>query len=125
MVHLKDFQADAKWIQSRLRKHVPLREIAKTLDFLIEHGFITKETGDEYSTGDKPIRCHDKIFHLTLNQYHTEILALANDAIYKTEATKRQQTQRKISRFEARKEDSAQVYQISLGAFELTKDRRK
>lgn len=92
LVSVVGFQWDAKWIQSHLNRHVSLIEIKKSMEFLVQHGFVILSKEGTASVPAKSLDCLGGIFQIALSDYHKEMLVLAAESIDQTEKEKRSLT---------------------------------
>jgi uncharacterized protein (TIGR02147 family) len=88
----KDFQLDAKWIQKRLNKHVPVAQIEKALEFLIDNDFLIKTADGKVIYPSKKLECSGGVFQIALAQFHREMLELASESIDRVQKTERNLT---------------------------------
>lgn len=73
--------SDYKTVQQKLKYHVPIKEIEKSVKFLIEHGFLN--TNNEKPVyNQKTIKCYSGIFQLTMGEYHKKMFELAAESLY-------------------------------------------
>jgi uncharacterized protein (TIGR02147 family) len=86
---LPDFRADAKWIQTRLKIKVPLNQIKRGIEFLVQHGFVQLNTDGSANLPDKRIHCKTGVLRPALTQFHREMLTLACDSIENTPSEER------------------------------------
>lgn len=85
MVELKDFKEDPEMIAQRLHYGVRPEDVKKSLEFLLQHGFLTrnllgrlKKKDKTLSTGDIP---HNEELELIARQYHLQSIQLAQRAV--------------------------------------------
>ncbi|MDZ4661150.1 MAG: TIGR02147 family protein [Pseudomonadota bacterium] len=137
----ENFKADAKWIQSRLVHHVPLVDIERALEFLIEFKFLHKGQKGQYVLAQKNMNCLGGVFQIALADYHREMLSLAEQSIDKTDKEKRnlqgytfpvaleniskvnkiiEEALAKIADLEGAQKKSEEVYHVSFSLFPLT-----
>ena len=142
MSSLPDFQANPEWIQSRLKTKVPLEEIKKAMDFLIQNHYLELSPSGDVSKQNKELQCISGIFKVALSQFHREMLTLAIDSIEKTPHELREimghtfsisQNQfnevrdilldalKKITSLKTDKTGANSIYHIGFAAFPLTK----
>jgi uncharacterized protein (TIGR02147 family) len=86
---LPDFELDAKWIQERLIESVPLGDIEKAIEFLIENGFLTVGPDGKAFPPDKRIECLDQVFRAAMVKYHEQVFGLAIKHVPKLEADRK------------------------------------
>lgn len=143
LVSVQGFRWDAKWIQSKLKRHVPTIEIEKAMDFLGEHGFVTVNKDGEASVPNKSLNCEGGIFQLALADYRREMLMLASESIDKTEKDLRSLTgytfavdkenvdavkkilaeaQSKIVELEQKQKKANAVYHVEMSFFPLSEE---
>lgn len=141
----ENFKVDAKWIQSRLVHHVPLADIEKSLEFLIEFEFLKKDQKGHYTLANKSMNCLGGVFQIALADYHRVMLDLAEQSIDKTEKAKRnlqgytfpissenisvvnkilEEALAKIAEIESAQKKSQEVYHVGFSLFPLTKGAR-
>ncbi|MGE0616220.1 MAG: TIGR02147 family protein [Bacteriovoracia bacterium] len=92
MTGLPEFRADAKWIQSHLKKHVPLGEIEEALKFLHEQGYIKLLPDGRAEHPDKSLNCVGGVFRIAMREYHEQMLGLAVDSLENMTAEERDMT---------------------------------
>jgi uncharacterized protein (TIGR02147 family) len=88
------FQAEPKWIQKALRYKVGLPEIKAALDFLIDHGFLTRMPDGKVVSSGKLVQCKTGVLKPALIKFHDEMLQLAI-----TSLTEVPNTERNVSAF--------------------------
>ena len=81
MATLPNFKAEPSWIQKNLKSKVPLSEIQKSLNFLFERNFLTKDKNGKIQQKEKLLDCWGGVHKLALSQYHTQVLNVAADSI--------------------------------------------
>lgn len=89
MAFQPDFKLDPKWIQGRLLKKLPLKEIKDAIDFLLKNEFILSDDKGRVTVPEKQISCFGGIFRLSLTQFHKQVFALAADSIESVPRTER------------------------------------
>ncbi len=140
LAQLQDFQADTKWIKSKLAHKVSSTKIKEALDFLIKHEFIAESSSGKYFLPDKEVYCEQGAFKLSLGQFHREMLSLTADSINTVDADKRQilgftlaipnsqvdeikaildRAQKEIANLESREGKATDVYHVTLAAVPL------
>ena len=80
MASLFDFQPDPKWIQKKLRKKVSLKEVEDAMNFLLENGYLKRETDGSVKPVEKEILCLGGVYQLALTQFHREMLQVATES---------------------------------------------
>jgi uncharacterized protein (TIGR02147 family) len=81
MSALPSFRLDARWIKRSLPVPVPLSEIQKAIDFLLEHRYIELGKDGMATPPQKTLDCMDGVYKVALGHFHREILDLASRAI--------------------------------------------
>jgi uncharacterized protein (TIGR02147 family) len=81
MSGLPDFVLDAKWIKSRLSSSIPLPDIQRAIDFLLEHGYIERRPDGAVAPPEKTVDCMDGVYKVALGQFHREVLDLASKSV--------------------------------------------
>jgi len=142
MATLSEFRLDPKWIQDRLKGRIPLDDIKKAVQFLVENGYIEEREDGKVHLPEKDINCVGGVYRIAIGKFHREMLGLAADSISDTPSSQRNITGhtlaiaskdfekvRKIldkalqdvAALEAESTDKNSVYNITLAAFPLTK----
>ncbi|MCB0405859.1 MAG: TIGR02147 family protein [Bdellovibrionales bacterium] len=142
MATLPGFQADATWIQSRLRYRVALKEVQSAVEFLLAHGFLEKQASGAVRAVERDVDCFGGIFRLALGNFHRQMLGLAAESLESASRSERSvegytlPIQKKdfpkvaailksafeqISKLESAKDASNEIYHIALSAFPITK----
>lgn len=142
LVSVSGSQWNAKWIQTKLKRHVSTTEIQKAMDFLTEHGFVSVNKS-KASVPNKNLNCEGGIFQLALADYHREMLMLASESIDKTEKDLRSLTgytfavdkenveavkkilaeaQSKIVELEQKQKKANAVYHVEMSFFPLSEE---
>jgi uncharacterized protein (TIGR02147 family) len=146
MALFPDFKADARWIQKRLRRYLPLKKITAALRFLTTYDFIrVNEDGTAYAT-DRAITCDGGVFSLAMAQYHCHALEIAYQAIDQVPHEQRsitgstlaipetqfealtkilEETRKKINALEGTASEGTRVIQVTLAAIPLSKDAKE
>jgi uncharacterized protein (TIGR02147 family) len=83
------FHTDVKWIQSKLKVHVPLPQIRESLEFLGGNGFLKIHADGSATVQETNLECVGSIFKSALTQYHRQMFALAAQSIDNTPAQER------------------------------------
>ena len=78
---LPGFLADAEWVQSRLRKKVPLVEIRKALEFLEKTGFFSRLPDGSVKAHVKFVQCSGGVYRMSLRAFHRQMLEQSIEAI--------------------------------------------
>ena len=89
MTSMNEFKDSVDWIQDNLRFYASASDIKKSLGFLRESGFITKNENGKYDRPDKDIKCVDEIYTSALTQFHRQFLNLASESITSTSSDER------------------------------------
>jgi uncharacterized protein (TIGR02147 family) len=89
MATLPDFIADPNWIQKRLIKNIPLKDIKEALDFLISHHFIEVDQNLKCTNKFKRIDATQEVYKLALSGFHKELLSQAAESIYEVPSQNR------------------------------------
>jgi len=81
MVNLGDFSEDPKWIRKQLRGKVAASEIQRSLAFLLERGFLKRDSKGRLRVVDKKLECVGSVYQLALGQFHRDMMKLASEAL--------------------------------------------
>ncbi len=84
LANLPDFEFDAKWIRKQLNSRITLTEAKQALGFLVDNGYIIKNSEGKPQPNEKNIVCSGGVFKLTMSEYHQQVLNLAIKSIYDT-----------------------------------------
>lgn len=142
LVNTKNFNSDPEWIQSQLIEKTPLSEIKAALTFLEKHQFILKNKDGSYYLPEKPLKCDEGIYKISLAEFHRQILKLAEKSIERFSREERtimghtialNQKQHaalkqhintfieNIAKLSDNNKEADQIYHVELAAFPLTK----
>jgi uncharacterized protein (TIGR02147 family) len=77
----RDFVDVPKWIRPRLSFPASSAKIRSSLSFLKKSGFIEKNGAGKWRPSEKEIVCQDAAFRVALSAFHTEMLALSQEAV--------------------------------------------
>ncbi|MGE4107457.1 MAG: TIGR02147 family protein [Bacteriovoracia bacterium] len=80
MSGMSHFQLDPEWIQKRLVYPVPLIEIKKAVQFLVDHGYIEKT-----QPSSKLIECDAEVYRVAMAEYHKSMLDLVAESIQRVD----------------------------------------
>lgn len=75
------FQADAKWIQTRLQFQVPLMEIKEALEFLISNDYIKILHDGSAKASSESLNCMGGVYQVVLAQFHKEMFEIATKSL--------------------------------------------
>jgi uncharacterized protein (TIGR02147 family) len=89
MSGLPGFELDPKWIKRRLAATVPLSEIQRAVDFLLDHGYIERTGEGKVTPPEKTLDCMDGIYKIALGEFHREVLDLASKSVAECPSEKR------------------------------------
>jgi uncharacterized protein (TIGR02147 family) len=89
MSGLPDFVLDAKWIKKRLASQIPLSEIQRALEFLLDRGYIERLPDGKITPPEKTLDCMDGVYRAALGQFHREVLDLASKSVTEVPAAER------------------------------------
>lgn len=141
-----DFRPDPIWIRAQLKNKVPLQEIQKALNFLLENGYLERQADGSIRPPSKPIECLSGVYRLALAQFHREMLALATEAIDTTSSENRilmgytmavdakgydqvraiiEAAYEQIKKLALNSTKAEAVYHVELAGFPLTKGEKK
>lgn len=81
LVGLPDFNPDPLYLSRRLGRYVSPQNIATALNDMVELGLLTVETGKYKQSSTAPLKTPDEVAHLSLRQYHRQMIRLANQAM--------------------------------------------
>lgn len=109
MTGLPDFSLDPKWIQSKLKTHVPIQEIEQATQFLVKNGYIQFDEKGQVRKPDKHLDCVGGVYRVALTKFHQEMLALAQQSI---ENTPREQRWIDANTFPIRMEEFGELKEI-------------
>ena len=87
LVETKGFCWDAKHIQNRLPKKIPLKSVKVAMDFLVKNNFVSIENG--VAKIDKNLDCIGGVYKLSLSKFHDEMMKITVDSIYEVESENR------------------------------------
>ncbi|MCB0364573.1 MAG: DUF4423 domain-containing protein [Bdellovibrionaceae bacterium] len=79
---LPGFDISPSWIRSQLLNKVTKSQVQEALDFLVENNYLKVDNKGRVVRPEKPIRCHQGVYRLSMSQFHRQILELAADSIY-------------------------------------------
>ncbi|MFM8314666.1 MAG: TIGR02147 family protein [Deltaproteobacteria bacterium] len=141
LAHLKNFQADPKWIQKKLKTKISLKEAEEALSFLFGNGYLEKLDDDKVKVVDKELLCLGGVYRLALAQFHREMLELAMASLENTKVEDRDITGytlaipknrlgelkkmcfnflRQVAQLEDKSLSPDSVYHVAVAAFPLT-----
>lgn len=89
MFNLDNFECDAKWIRTKLRKKLSLAEIEQAIDFLKANNFVKQNPNGTWSQSNAHLDCTEGIFKVSLAEFHKQMLELAHESIYAAKASER------------------------------------
>jgi uncharacterized protein (TIGR02147 family) len=89
MAALPGFKAEPKWIQARLKPKLPLLEIKDALDFLLEKGYLQKDSSGVVAAAKQVVDCKGSVYWTALSQSHRQMFQLASDSIESTHSSER------------------------------------
>lgn len=144
---LPDFQSDPSWIQERLKFKISIHEIERSIQFLVEAGYLKKKEDGRIESTKETLDCLRLVQGAALVQSHKQMFGLATESIDNTPeqdrniegftfatSPKRFEEAKKIlvaalDRIEALEAEDAEaensaVYQVEIAFFPLTKWRR-
>ena len=84
MANLPDFQINAKWIHEKLNFAVPISEVSKALEFLIQNQLIRIRPDGSFASGEGRIECEGNIYRFILTHFHKQFFELAAQSIDNT-----------------------------------------
>ncbi|MFG1498821.1 TIGR02147 family protein [Halobacteriovorax sp. XZX-3] len=87
LVATEGFKWDARYIQKKLPKKIPLKSIKLAMDFLVRNDFV--EISNGLAKIDKELDCVGGIYKLSLSKFHDEMMGITVDSIYEVESHKR------------------------------------
>lgn len=146
LARVPGFRADPEWIRPRLLARVPVAEIQKALEFLIEKKFLAVRqdlSAEALDAGN--LDCIAGIYRLTLGKFHREMLALAAKSIeevpsderfimghtFPIDPTKWEEAKKivtgaieKIRALERKPAQNDRIYHVEISAFPLTRRRK-
>ncbi len=144
LVATEGFKWNAKFIQGRLKRHVPVSEIEKAMGFLTKHGFVAVDKNGLASLPNKSLKCEGGVYQIALGDYHREMLNLAVESIDQTEKDARylsgytfavakenidaakeilDEAKKKIVELEQKQKSADSVYHVELSFFPLSEDK--
>ncbi len=143
MTTLSDFKYDIKWIQDKLAIKYSQNEIQKAINLLLELKLITLCSDGKLKRSNAHIFTKQDIKNIALQEYHSNVLSLANSAIKTQEIDKREFNatafgikeehlpqikedirnfiNEMINKYETTAGSADQIYQLSTQFFGLTK----
>ena len=81
MTVLSDFRDDPYWIVRRIYGKASTEEISRSLNFLVQEGFVEKTREGRYAPKDNVVLSSDEIRSLAIRNYHRQMLDLARDSL--------------------------------------------
>ena len=75
------FQADADWIQARLKVRVPTAELERSLKFLVQHGYLIQTPDGSIAPPKGHLECVGGVHRVALTHYHRQMFDLAAQSI--------------------------------------------
>jgi uncharacterized protein (TIGR02147 family) len=81
LVMLPDFREDPYWISRRLQWNVTPTIINQALTFLIEEGFLERDSGNRLRATDHMVMSSDEVKSLAIRNYHREMMDRAKEAL--------------------------------------------
>lgn len=84
-----DFKLDPHWIQEKLCFQVPIKEIQKAIDFLLEQKFFTVGADGKVQLAQLNLDCTGGVYKLALTQFYRQIYSLAYESIEKVARDRR------------------------------------
>lgn len=80
MASLEGFKTEPAWIAGRLNPSVPVRDVRRAIDILVELGIFVN-TKEGLQVKEARLKTHDKIQSLWIREYHRSMIRLAERAI--------------------------------------------
>jgi uncharacterized protein (TIGR02147 family) len=91
MAARKDFQLDAKWIQSKIGFEIRLEEVKKSLELLSRLGLIHYDAKlDRHVRSDEQLKTGEDAKGIAFIRYHQKMIDLASQSITKVKKTNRE-----------------------------------
>lgn len=81
LAHLKDFEANSRWIRDHLRFKPSELEIERSLKFLIKEGYLQQNAGGQWLVTNQQLDCQEGVYKLSLGEFHRQALELAQRSI--------------------------------------------
>lgn len=142
MAFRHDFEPDPAWIRPRLVRKVALKDIQDSLEFLLEHEFLTRDQKGRVVPSQKHLECFSGVYRLSLGEFHKQMFALASESIDLTPREQRNllghtllipesqignlrsildETLNKVAALGANVDEAGPVYHVILSTFPLSK----
>lgn len=146
LTKVPDFQADPDWLRERLGPDVDKKTIREALDRLLKLGILVRHPDGRYEQQDlegSPYLVDNQIPSAAIRQYHSQMIAKAQEAVEKQSMSERQlrgttlafrkedmplvaeiiaEAHRQVSALAARS-GADEVYQFNTQFFRLTKKK--
>ncbi len=145
MTDLPNFDEDARWIQSRLRKSASLLEIREAVDRLVGLGLLQENESGKLKRTQSHVSTKQDFADKGVQKYHKNILALAADLLSQTPLSDREYgsyslniakakiprakellrefVEKFIFEIEAPVQSGEETYQLSLQFFPVTQNK--
>jgi uncharacterized protein (TIGR02147 family) len=81
MANQKGFKLDPIWIQARLNFTVPLAEISKAVEFLMQHKLIRVKPDGTFESSEERVKCGGDIYRFILTHFYKQSFELAGESI--------------------------------------------
>ena len=137
-----DRNATPEQISESLNPNIPVKEVEKALEILLELGLLRKDTSGLWEQADKVVSTGAEVKSLVIFNYHKEMIKLALEAFERHSAEKRSMSgvtisikeeklteikkiisafRKELLKLACEDEGSNKVFQINIQAFPLTK----
>ena len=89
LARLPEFNLTPAWIREQLLFKVTKSQVQEALDFLVENKYLKVDNKGRVERPEKPIRCHQGVYRLSMSQFHRQVLELAAESIHEVSREKR------------------------------------
>lgn len=138
----RDFIYSPEWIRERLVRKASIKDIEVSMQFLMTHGFLAKDSNGQITASQKQLDCYTGVYRLSLGEFHKQMFSHAGDSIDLTPRDQRNllghtflipenkieelrslldETLKKIETLGSEFREAGPVYHVILAAFPLTK----
>ncbi|HEX4922829.1 MAG TPA: TIGR02147 family protein [Bdellovibrionales bacterium] len=92
LASLPGFQLNPIWIQKKLREPVPLSDIEKAIEFLVENKFLEINSEGKVHPPTQRLECMDEIYKTAMIKFHGQAFNLAIEHVPKLDAAEKNLT---------------------------------
>ncbi|HEX4925309.1 MAG TPA: DUF4423 domain-containing protein, partial [Bdellovibrionales bacterium] len=97
MANQPGFKLDSSWIQARLNFTVPISEISKAIEFLMQNKLIRVKPDGTFTAGDERLTCDGEVYRFVLTHFYKQSFELAGQSIDNTERQNRKMRSHTVS----------------------------